>query len=155
MPDMAEALRLRRDLSLPLPAPIWPPGYRLSPFTDDLAKQVHTLLADSYLSGEGTVPPFEEWWPALKSDSEFDRDLIFLAVAEDGALAGACQCWTSAFVKDLAVAAAHRRRGIGEALMMTAFLAFAQRGAKQVDLKVVAGNAPAIRLYQRLGMREA
>ena len=45
-----------------------------------------------------------------------------------------------------------RRRGIGRALMLTAFQAFAKRGAAHVDLKVRDGNANALRLYRDLGM---
>ena len=40
-------------------------------------------------------------------------------------------------------------------LLRTAFATLRQRGLAHVDLKVVADNAPAIRLYRRLGMIEA
>ncbi|MBY9067023.1 GNAT family N-acetyltransferase [Hyphomonas sp. WL0036] len=151
---MAAALRLRRDLSLPLPAPHWPPGLAPSPFTEDSAAAAHAVMLAGYAPGEGSVPPFPTWWQSLVADSEFDPALFFLARADDGQLAGVCQCWTSAFVKDLVVASGFRGRGIGEALMLTAFHAFRTRGAKNVDLKVETGNAPALRLYRRLGMSE-
>ncbi|MBZ9962379.1 GNAT family N-acetyltransferase [Mesorhizobium sp. BR1-1-2] len=62
-------------------------------------------------------------------------------------------CWTSAFVRDLAVHPQARGRGIGEALMWHAFAVFRERGAPHVDLKTnTVKNAAAVRLYQRLGM---
>ena len=63
------------------------------------------------------------------------------------------QCWTSAFIKDLAVHPRARRRGVGRALMLMAFHAFAKRGATHVDLKVREENASALRLYRDLGMK--
>ena len=154
MPEMAEALRLRRDLSLPLPGPRWPPDVSIHPFTEAHAAPAHALMMAAYGPDEGSVPPFGVWWPELERDSEYDPELVFLARTGDGRLAGICQCWTSAFVKDLAVAPDFRGRGIGEALMLSAFEAFRARGAAHVDLKVLSGNTRAIRLYQRLGMGE-
>ena len=46
-----------------------------------------------------------------------------------------------------------RRHGLGEALLRLAFRTFQARGATRVELKVQAQNAPAIRLYERVGMR--
>ena len=152
---MTGPLRLRRDLSRPLPSPDWPGDIGLTPFTDGIAPALHALMADGYAPGEGEVPGFDDWWPALRRDCEFDPQLIFIARAEDGSIAGVCQCWTSAFVKDLVVARVHRGRGIGAALMLTAFAAFRDRGAPHVDLKVMRGNARAIALYRSLGMAEA
>jgi ribosomal protein S18 acetylase RimI-like enzyme len=63
------------------------------------------------------------------------------------------QCWTSSFIKDLAVHPAARRRGLGRALMLATFHAFAQRGSTHVDLKVREENAAAQALYRSLGMR--
>ncbi len=152
---MTGPLRLRRDLSRPLPAPDWPDDIHPVPFTDDLAPGVHALMASGYAPGEGEISGFDNWWGILRRDSEFDPGLVLAARAADGTFAGVCQCWTSAFVKDLVVAPGHRRRGIGGALMLTAFAAFQARGASHVDLKVMPGNARAIAFYRHLGMTEA
>ena len=59
------------------------------------------------------------------------------------------------FIKDLVVHPLARRRGVAEALLMTAFWEFQRRGEKQVDLKVQTDNPTgAVRLYKKLGMRE-
>lgn len=152
---MTEALRLRRDLTGPLPRASWPAGIGLIPFTADLAPRLHALLAAGYTPGQGIVEAFDRWWGGLIGDSEFDPSLVFIAGSADGEIAGLCQCWTSAFVKDLVVAGTFRRQGIGEALLLTAFEAFKQRGAPRADLKVMTGNLPAIRLYRRNGMVDA
>lgn len=103
----------------------------------------------------GDTGPFDLWWPARSGDAEFDPALCFLAFDAETGLAGAAQCWTGAYVKDLAVHPKARGRGLGEALMLTAFRAFRDRGAAHVDLKTNrVGNAAAYRLYRRLGMVE-
>lgn len=146
--------RLRKHLEGVLPAPVWPAGIRLGLFADVDPKRLHRLLGRAYAHGGGAIAPFETWHARLVGDEEYDPELCIVALDGAGEVAGFVQCWTSGFVKDLAVASAHRRRGLGEALMREAFVRFAARGVGTVDLKVEAGNAPAERLYARLGMVE-
>jgi ribosomal protein S18 acetylase RimI-like enzyme len=68
-------------------------------------------------------------------------------------LAAASICWASGFVKDIVVHETWRRHGLGEALLRLAFRTFQGRRATGMELKVHADNAPAIRLYERVGMR--
>ncbi len=102
----------------------------------------------------GLVAPFETWHGNLTEDAEFDRDLCIAAIADDGRVAGFVQCWTSAFIKDLAVSPPDRGKGIGAALLGEAFARFSARGAPYVDLKVLTEEAAARRLYARMGMVE-
>jgi len=100
------------------------------------------------------VEPFPVWWRGLKGDAEYDPALCFIAVDDHGQIIGVAQCWTSAFLKDLAVSPAFRKRGLGSALLLTVFRTFRARGANCVDLKVEADNPTgAARLYGRHGMR--
>ena len=79
--------------------------------------------------------------------------MSFVALDENDRVVGVAQCWTSGFLKDLAVAEVWRCRGIGEALLSHAFVAFQARSTKHFDLKVEVDNPTgASRLYQRLGM---
>ncbi|HEX4197810.1 MAG TPA: GNAT family N-acetyltransferase [Caulobacteraceae bacterium] len=145
--------RLRRDLADGVADPVWPPGFSVRAFAPDDAAAVHRLMRIAYARGGGGVGAFEDWWPGLRDDAEFDPDLCFLAVDGSGRIVGAAQCWTSAFIKDLVVHPDARQRGLGEALLLTAFAAFRRRGAAQVDLKVELDNPTgAVRLYRRLGM---
>lgn len=149
---MTGSVTLQRDLRRPPPLPAYPAGISLVPFTEDMAPALHALMVAGYTAGEGDAGPFDTWWRRLRSDIEYDPALVFVAASADGPYAGICQCWTSAFVKDLVVAEAFRGRGIGEALMLTACHAFRQRGAGRLALKVLPGNARALKLYRRLGM---
>ena len=144
------AFRLRRDLDQAIPQPEWPPGFSCRTLLADDAAEVHRLLRAAYVEGRG-VPDFEDWWEKFSGDSEFDASLCSLVFSE-GRLAGVALCWTSAFLKDLAVRPDMRRLGIGENLLRIVFRNFRVKGAAAVDLKVETGNANAIRLYERVGM---
>lgn len=145
-------LRMRRVLTAPVLSPAWPAGTGLVTFAPERAAGVHALLAAAYANGGGSVPPFAQWWTAVSHDAEFDPALCFVVQDASGRMIGVAQCWTSAFVKDLAVHRDWRRRGLGRALLLQAFHAFSMRGVGAIDLKVEAGNAAAIALYESLGM---
>ncbi len=122
---------------------------------DDHAKKVHALLVQAYAQGGGYVEPLGIWWPSLRGDAEYDPALCFVAVNDRDDVVGAAQCWTSAFIKDLAVDPSYRRQGLGAALLHEAFRAFKARGASFIDLKVDADNpSGALRLYHAQGFEE-
>lgn len=154
---MAESfvLRMRRELSGEIEAPRWPAGVSVQTLGSKpdrrLVQAAHAVLEAGFWEGGGGAPIFRQWWNAIRKDDEFDPTLVFIAV-EGAEVVGMAQCWTSAFVKDLAVHPHARRRGLGRALMLTAFQAFARRDASHVDLKVREDNAPAVALYRSLGM---
>jgi ribosomal protein S18 acetylase RimI-like enzyme len=155
---MAErlVLRMRCFLAESIPDPVWPAGTRLVPFESDRhAAGIHALLVEAYARGGGYVEPFVIWWPSLQGDSEYDPALCFIAADAQGEILGVAQCWTSGFIKDLAVAPSMRRQGLGSALLCHALRDFAKRGAAYVDLKVHADNPTgAVRLYRSLGFDE-
>jgi ribosomal protein S18 acetylase RimI-like enzyme len=144
-------LRMRRELVGKIEMPAWPPGVHCRTLEKRDAKSAHAVLAAGFWEGGGGAPIFRQWWSQLQKDSEFDPSLFFLAI-DRSEIVGLAQCWTSAFVKDLAVLPRVRRIGVGRALMLTAFHAFARRGAEYVDLKVREENLNAQRLYHDLGM---
>ncbi|WP_243369783.1 GNAT family N-acetyltransferase [Microvirga solisilvae] len=149
-------LRMRRSLEEPVPQPVWPQGIRLVPFVpEEHAQKVHALLVKAYARGGGYVEPLGIWWPSLQDDSEYDPALCFIATNESADVVGVAQCWTSAFIKDLAVDPACRGQGLGSALLLEAFRVFKSRGESFVDLKVQADNpSGAVRLYQAHGFEE-
>lgn len=152
---MSDVIRLSRDLlQMPVGERRWPPGVALVPFSAKLAPPAHALLKQAYTNGYGSVPDeFDTWWAQTRYDSEFDASLCFCAV--DGeTLVGFALCWTSAFVKDIAVLGFYSGQGIGEGLLRTALHAFKQRGATSVALKVQSDNMRARRLYARVGFRK-
>jgi ribosomal protein S18 acetylase RimI-like enzyme len=147
-------IRYRKVLPAEPEMPVWPHGVGPLLFDPALhAQPVHRLLETAYAHGGGAVLPFNAWWEQLIGDDEYEPALVFLAAGPTGGIVGVGQCWTSAFVKDLAVAQDWRRLGIGGALLRHSFNAFRARGAACVDLKVEQGNPSyAERLYCRLGM---
>ena len=148
-------LRMRRSLREPIALPIWPEGVHLKTFSESQAAEVHALLELAYANGGGAVDAFEEWWPALSTDSEYSPDLCYPVYAGGGAIVAIAQCWTNPFIKDLAVHPGWRRRGIGRALLLHVFRVFQERGAVAVDLKVQTHNpSGAVQLYRSLGMFE-
>ncbi len=54
-------------------------------------------------------------------------------------------------VHDVAVVASHRGRGIAEQMLQEAQRIAIERGAVKMTLEVLSGNAPAMKLYQRIG----
>jgi ribosomal protein S18 acetylase RimI-like enzyme len=54
-------------------------------------------------------------------------------------------------VHDVAVLASHRGRGIAEAMLAEAERIAIERGAVKMTLEVLSGNAPAVKLYRRIG----
>lgn len=150
-PPADNDVRLRKFLANPLPEPVWPSGFVVRAFEYGDARALHALFAMAFED----QAPFDDWWPRLSGDAEFDPQLCLLAFDAREQLAGAAQCWTSGYVKDLAVHPDARGKGLGEALMLAVFRAFRDRGAAHVDLKTNrVGNAAAYRLYRRLEMVE-
>lgn len=151
-PPRPHDVRLRRVLALDTQPPVWPATFSLKPFTARDAAAVHALLVESFADEN---PDFAAWWQARSGDPEYDAGLVFPVEAGTGDLLAVAWCWSSGFVKDLAVASAARRRGLAEALMRHVFQTFRERGVGHVDLKTnTLDNAEAYRLYRRLGMVE-
>lgn len=151
-PQQQGDIRLRKYLDDDLHEPRWPEGFVLRPFVAESAVALHGLFVEAF---DDQDAHFDGWWQRLSGDEEFDPTLVFMAWGEDDKLAAAAQCWTSGYVKDLATTASARGKGLGEALMLTAFRAFKARGVRLVDLKTsTIKNAAAVRLYRRLGMVE-
>jgi mycothiol synthase len=102
--------------------------------------------------------PWEEWQEKRFGRQTFDPTLWWVAADENeiaGVLFGEIkrdpdQGW----VDVLGVRPAYRRRGIGEALLKTAFAEFFRRGERKVGLGVDAESPTgATRVYERAGMR--
>lgn len=146
-------LRFRRDLPARRILRALPDGLAFAAFDAERHRiELHALLQAGYADGFGEVAEFDRWWASLSGDPEFSSDLVFVILGEDRRIVAAAVCWTSAYVKDLVVAAPWRGLGLGAILLSQVFDAFHRLGAPSVDLKVIAGNDRAVRFYQRMGM---
>jgi mycothiol synthase len=143
------------DLDHESAEPTWPDGVTVRTFRLDEARAVKELLDASYAKEpDFREEPFADWSRFMLDNTSFEAESWFVAEAADGSLAGAALNWKEGYVKDLVVHPAHRRRGLGEALMLHTFRHFKARGAPTVTLKTDSVNTSrAWRLYERLGMR--
>lgn len=142
---------LRRDLTGSLPAPIWPADIRLDHYREELAPAIHAVLQLAQEQGGGRVSPLEQWRQQFVTDAEFDPALC-LVVSNANGILGVSQCWTSAFIKNLAIHPHAQGMGLGRALLLHTFQVFKQRGEAFVDLKVLESNLRARQLYESAGM---
>ena len=153
-------LRMRIDLADLPPAPELPADVTLRTFrADEDDRAVYELMSAAFSEDPDFVPaPFEAWRARLVDTETFDPNLWFLLEA-DGELVGAAICFPfldGGWVQGIAVRRDRRRRGLGHALLVTAFGAFWERGRRRVGLEVDADNpTEARRVYERAGMREA
>lgn len=95
----------------------------------------------------------------LKAVRRFPHAAVFVAEAEDGVVGRLSVARddhpASRHVADLGlmVAAGHRRRGVGRALLEAAADWAREAGVRKLELHVFPHNAPAIALYEQFGFR--
>ncbi len=134
---------------------------RLGPGDNAALDAVRALFArefddvDSYLS----APPGSDHVTALLANPHF----IALAAEADGEMVGALagyvlpkfeQARSEIYIYDLAVAEAHRRRGIATALIDALRPIGREVGAWVIYVQADYVDPPAIALYTKLGVRE-
>ncbi len=159
-------LRMAIELDHEVPEPRWTDGVsvRTLVFDDDLEEMVHAFR-DSFRDHWGHVETtFEEdlrqWDHWIRSDSEFDSTLTFLAVCGDR-IVGISSCDPRhgedpdmGYVAVLGVRRAWRRRGVALALLHHTFREFQKRGRHRVCLGVDATSLTgAHHLYEAAGMK--
>ncbi|MCK1791825.1 GNAT family N-acetyltransferase [Pseudomonas violetae] len=142
---------MRRNLAEVVPAITWPQGVVIGEYHPERAEAVHRLMAQGYQDGGARVPALAIWQQRFETDPEYDPTLCFIALDAAG-IVGVCQCWTSAYIKNLVVHPRARGQGLGRTLLLHAFNTFQQRREGFVDLKVREDNLRAQRLYERVGM---
>jgi ribosomal-protein-alanine N-acetyltransferase len=100
---------------------------------------------------------FSDPWSAGDFAQCLESGVPFLVAEQQGTIAGYVVAHGAADegeILNLGVAPAHRRRGVGRALVERVLALLAGRGARAVFLEVRESNAVARRLYQSLGFAE-
>ncbi|HET9911381.1 MAG TPA: GNAT family N-acetyltransferase [Anaerolineales bacterium] len=130
----------RRLLKDPLPELPVIPGYTIRPMGAGLE-----LLERCYASGLGfhnddiqvarDNRDHPEWYHRIQSAPLYRRDLDIVAVAADGSIAAFCTAWfddvsLTAYLEPVATVAAHRKRGLGKAVVLEALYRLKQMGCK-------------------------
>lgn len=147
---------MQMPLASPLPGPRWPVGISLrtaSPAQD--ARAIHHFIQTAFNRPGRQPQSFADWQVALMGSNNFDPELWFLAMAGEE-LVGVCLGFAyteEGWVRQLGVAQAWRRKGLGAALLHHAFGVFKQRGFAGVGLAVEGDNLKAYTFYQEVGMK--
>jgi mycothiol synthase len=155
--------RMEMTLDVPPAAAVWPEGIKLKVFdsADDkrpIFAARRTAFQDQFGYVERTFEEeYAEWlhrWEGAIVPG------LWLLAMDGEAIAGVCMCRAShnseedrGWVASVGVLREYRRRGIGEALLLTAFDTFYKMGKKRVGLGVDASSLTgAATLYKRVGM---
>jgi RimJ/RimL family protein N-acetyltransferase len=158
---------LRGRAFAPIPVP---PGYRLLPwhpdrlvdhaeakylsFRHEIDADVFTCLGDS----EGCFKLMEE----ISDKEGFLPEATWLAayignrpqeIEVCGTIQGVRSSPRLGGIQNIGTTPAHRRRGLGTALIYAALAGFQQLGLPRAYLEVTAQNEPAVRLYRQLGFQ--
>jgi ribosomal protein S18 acetylase RimI-like enzyme len=120
---------------------------------------VYALVQDAFADNERhEAESFEEWQAFMIDREAFEPGLWFIAEA-NGEIAGVVLCpdyQGEAWVRQLAVGRAWRRRGLGTALLRQAMSEFHRRGRQDIGLVVDSWNRTGAKeLYERAGMHVA
>ena len=130
----------RRSLDEALPDVPQIPGYTVRPVGDGLE-----LLERCYASGLGFHEDDihvardnrdrPEWYHHVQSAPLYRRDLDIVAVASDGSIASFCTAWfddvsRTAYLEPVATVPAHRKRGLGKAVIFETLHRLKRMGCK-------------------------
>jgi len=134
---------------------------RLGPGDVRLFRGLLAVFAAAFEEPEvyGRAPAGDDWLAGLLGQEHF----IVLAASAGGEVVGGLTAYMldkyeeerrELYIYDLAVAAAHRRRGVATALIEATREIARARGAYVLFLQADPGDAPAVALYEKLGLRE-
>jgi len=158
--QIRHSFRMAIDLDEDLAEPVWPDRVRVRTFRDGDERTFYDLQHETFAdTWEPIDAPYDEWAHWLLDDSSFDPGLWF--IAEDGdEPVGFAICRRRrgdtelGYVQVLGVRRSWRGRGLGRALLLTAFREFRARRLSRAGLGVDAENPTgATRLYESVGMR--
>lgn len=96
----------------------------------------------------------EAWSAKAFADAAADPNALYIAAWLDNQMVGCCGLWQSfeeADICNVAVDESCRRRGIAQKMLEQLMLSGRERGILHFTLEVRSKNAPAIRLYEKLG----
>lgn len=155
---------MRRELDAPLPPPPpVPAGLTLVPFQPERDEQLRLAHVEAFAGHWGSTPPdAQRWGHWYTGASAFRPELsrLVLDVDEIAAYVNAYH-WAAdeaatgvkdAYIGQIGVRPAWRRRGLGSLLLADALAGFAAAGYARSSLSVDSGNATgALGLYERAG----
>jgi mycothiol synthase len=148
--------RMEIEMTSPPDRPVWPAGITLRTLRlDHDERVVHATIGEAFADHWGYVArSFEDWMQTVVRADRFDPTLTFMAFdGNEVAGVAVCRHRDIAWVGQLAVRRAWRKRGLGLALLLHSFNEFYQRGDRAVGLGVDSQSLTgATRLYEKAGM---
>ena len=152
--------RMGIDLTGPPAAVVWPEGLAVRTFRPGDERTFHELHQETFEDHwEHVDTPYDEWAHWMLAPERHDPELWYL-VTEGDEPVGTAICHADEVFHDvgwvaiLGVRRRWRRRGVGHALLLRAFVDFHERGFRRVVLGVDAESPTgAVGLYESAGMR--
>jgi ribosomal protein S18 acetylase RimI-like enzyme len=137
--------------------PQLPEGFRIEPFSSDLARPFHGALEEAFAQHWEYEPQsFEKWWERQVAQPDHDPSLWFLVRTDEDVVAATRndpERSGGGWIGAIGVRPAWRGRGLAKALLLHSFREFHRRGKRRVGLGVDSQNATgATRLYESIGM---
>lgn len=148
--------RMAIDLDGPPPEPMWPAGFEVSTLQPGEEAILHAVTEEAFADHWGYEPRDLDHWRTTAFEAEWwDPSLVYLVREGDEVVASEMCAFRfgSGWVNTLGTRRRWRGRGLGRALLETAFAEFYRRGERRVTLAVDAGNETgATHLYESVGM---
>lgn len=149
--------RMQIELDSRPSQPTFPDNSILSTFSQsEDVERIYDFIQNAFARPGYTPPKFERWRDYMMREDHFDSDLWIL-LEYQGELVGAALCYSypeHGWVRQLGVAPAWRRQGIGSSLLQQTFQMFYGRGQHKIALGMNSENANAYQLYERVGMKK-
>jgi len=148
---------IRMQLDEPPPPPEVPDGITIRPYRETDGRDVHRVIDGAFTDWPGRDPePYEVWASMITAHPAFRPELSPLAFDGDE-LVGAVIAYDypdagEGWISQLATKATHRRRGIAQALLRTAFRRFHERGRTVAGVSTDSRTG-ALGLYEKVGMK--
>jgi mycothiol synthase len=141
----------------PPSAPALPDGFRIEPFSADLARGFHEALEEAFAEHWEYEPSsYEEWWERQIAKPDHDPSLWFLVRTEEDVVAATRndpERSGGGWIGAIGVRPAWRGRGLAKDLLIHSLREFHRRGQRRVGLGVDSENPTgATRLYESVGM---
>jgi mycothiol synthase len=151
--------RMLVDLDAPPPEPVWPDGFTVATFALGEEAILHAVTEEAFADHWGHEPrDLDEWQRTVFDRDWWDPSLVYLVREGDETVAAEVNAFRfgAGWIGTLGTLGPWRGRGLGRALLLTAFGEFYRRGQRRIALAVDAGNETgATHLYESVGMRVA
>jgi len=148
---------IRIALDEPPPPPQVPPGITIRAYRAPDAREVHRVIDGAFTEWEGRTPdPYEVWASQILAHPAFGPELSPLALDGDEIVGVVISDdypeLGEGWIQQLATRATHRRRGIAQAMLLTAFGWFYEAGRRVAGVSTDSRTG-ALGLYEKVGMQ--